>query len=138
MEADLANNTQDALECFLVSTTVCCPDSRVALHWIRSQVRKIEAREITEVRYVPTDQNSEDLAGRGREVTSDLWWNWPNWLRNCDAWPTNRVTEPSPESTVEAMIIREALALTTVQNEAEEVDELLDRHDLRTTLQIGA
>ena len=75
MEADLANNTQDALECFLVSTTVCCPDSRVALHWIRSQVRKIEAREITEVRYVPTDQNSEDLAGRGREVTSDLWWN---------------------------------------------------------------
>ena len=36
------------------------------------------------------------------------------------------------------MIIREALALTTVQNEAEEVDELLDRHDLRTTLQIGA
>ena len=105
---------------------------------VRSQVRKIEAREITEWRYVPTNQNPADLAGRGREVTSDLWWNWPNWLRNCDAWPTNRVTEPSPESTVEAMIIGEALALTTVQSEAEEVDELLDRHDLRKTLQIGA
>ena len=36
MAADLANNTRNALKCFLVSTTVCCPDSSVALHWIPS------------------------------------------------------------------------------------------------------
>ena len=36
LAADLANNTRDALECFLVSTTVCSTDSSVALHWFRS------------------------------------------------------------------------------------------------------
>ena len=148
MAANLTNNVRGALEGFPVSTTVCWLDSTVALHWIRgngeyrqfvaNRVQKIKACEIAEWRYVPTDQNPADLGSRGGEVTSDLWWDGPSWLRYRDAWPANPVTAASPESTAEAKIIREAMAMTTVHNEVDEFDELLDRHDLRKTLRVGA
>ena len=71
--------------------------------FVGNRVKKIKSLSAKDSwRYCPGIQNPSDIASRGM-LLSNLsktlpWWEGPDWLRSCDAWPfmpTN--LEPTPD-----------------------------------------
>ena len=77
-------------------------DSMCVLHWIKSKrllstfvenrLKEIRKSKDIEYRYVPTKENSVDLATEGERLSeiaySELWWNGPAWLSKDECnWP---------------------------------------------------
>ena len=149
MAANSVDNVRRALDGFPVVSVYCWLDSTVALHWIQgsgeyrqfvaNRVRKIKEHRIDEWRHVPSDQNPADLGSRGGSVVaSTLWWNGPGWLQDRCEWPSNPVTTASVESAAESKIVREVLAAVTLEQKPDELDQLLELHDLRKSLRVCA
>ena len=86
----------------------------------RELVAKIQLHPEIEWRYVPTQDNLADRASRGGgAVTTPLLWTGPEWLQDCDSWPSNPVTEPSADSEIEAKIIKELLCVAQVDEKTD-------------------
>ena len=90
--------------------------------------------------HVPTEGNPADLGSRGSKcVDSELWQHGPDWLSDPSKWPPNIVLEPSQESRAEAKILKNVLTTTTATPRvSDQLDELLEAHELRKVLKIGA
>ena len=76
MAVNLVGNVRDALDGIPVRRTHCWLDSSVALYWIRGEYKQFVANRIQKINshkevawhYVPTADNSADLASRGGHV----------------------------------------------------------------------
>ena len=88
-------------------------------------------------RHVPTKENPADLGSRGGQVDdSKLWWQGPQWLSDKEKWPTDIVTNRTPESQAEAKITKELFNGATASTGCLKV--LLGKFDLTKTLGIIA
>ena len=147
MAANLISNVERALEGFPVTVTQGWLDSTVALHWINgggeykqfvaNRIQKIKSNTNIKWRHVPTDQNPADLGSRGGSVQNKkLWWDGPSWLSSQETWPEDITSVPTKESNAEAKIIKRVLAVS-IKN-TDEIDQILNKHDLWKTLRISA
>ena len=64
--------------------------------------------------------------------------NGPKWLATPENWPESPIIQSSKESQAEAKIVREVLCTTQTTNESDDLDLVLERNELRTTLRITA
>ena len=87
-----------------------------------------------------TEENPADLGSRGSKcVDSELWRQGPDWLSDPSKWPPNIALEPSQESRAEAKVLRNVFTTTTATPRvSDQLDELLEAHELRKVLKIGA
>ena len=117
MAANLITNVGNALVGFPVKQRSGWLDSSVALHWVKkggeykqsveNMVRKIQGHSQITWRHIPTKDNPADFGSRGGSVDdSKLWKQAPSWLKDKDKWPADIVTSPTPESQVEAKVIK--------------------------------
>jgi hypothetical protein len=147
MAVNLVENVAKAIGEDKVTEQHCWSDSTVALYWIEGtgEYRQFVANRVAKVRphtsvkwhYVPTNQNPADLGSRGGQLT-ELWLNGPKWLGTPKNWPESPIIQSSKESQVEAKIVREVLCTTQTTNESDDLDLVLERNELRTTLRITA
>ena len=147
MATNLVVNVRNALDVLPTPRVYAWLDSTVALHWIcgngqyrqfvANRVEKIRQRPEIQWRHVPTLQNPADLASRGGQTT-ELWWNGPEWLADRGSWPPNPVTSTSTASDAEAKATREVLAAAQIKPLGDDFDQLLENHDLRRALRVGA
>ena len=86
---------------------------------------------------MPTHDNPADLASRRRKTT-EMWWNGLEWLSDEKNWPPDPVTSASVTSEEEAKVIREVLKTTQTKTFTDDMDRLLENHDLRRALRVGA
>ena len=66
-----------------------------------------------------------------------MWWNGPELLDDPGKWPDAPTTQPSTEIETEAKVIRKVLCAAQVQRASDDLDQLLERHDLHRTLKPG-
>ena len=90
--------------------------------------------------HVSTEENPADLGSRGSKcVDSELWRQGSDWLSDPSKWPPNIALEPSQESRAEAKVLRNVFTTTTATPRvSDQLDELLEVHELRKVLKIGA
>ena len=149
MATNLVANVRKALTGLPEPTIHGWLDSTVALHWIRGEgryrqfvanrVSKIQQQSEIAWRHVPTEDNPADIASRGGSLSEKpQWWNGPEWLHDPCQWPDSFVTQPSPASEAEAKVAREVLCATKSNQVVDEFDQLLEKHDLHSTLRICA
>ena len=147
MAVNLVDNVRDALDGRPVRSTHCWLDSSVALYWIRGQgeykqfvanrVQKINSHKEVTRRYVPTAENSADLASReGHVEEADLWWHGPKWLGFPEHWPADVLNEPSEESQTEAKLAQKVLRVAV--HEKNEIAEVLHKFQLQKAVRICA
>ena len=107
--------------------------------FVANRVAKIQLHKEIQWRHVPTDENPADLASSGGPVQSQvLWWTGPEWLQDPQKWPHNLVTQSSPATEQEARVIREVLGMVRTTTEHDDLDQLLERTNLRRALQVSA
>ena len=101
---------------------------------------KIKEQAHIQWHHVPTEGNPAVLGSRGSKcVDSELWRHGPDWLSGRGKWPPNIVQEPSQESRVEAKILKNVFTTTTATPRvSDQLYELLEAHELRKVLKIGA
>ena len=149
MGTNLITNVKNALEGLPVSKKYVWLDSTVVLYWIsgrgeykqfvQNRVTKIKEHENIVWRHVSSDENPADLASRGGLVSeSSLWWCGPKWLSKEEKWPPNPVTSASPATEVEAKTVREALKVAQTKSTSDDLDKLLEKHELWRALRVGA
>ena len=101
---------------------------------IVNRAKKIQEKQIT-WRHVPTQENPADVGSRGGEVrkVTTLWWRGPSW-------PSDLVTASAQETEAEEVKqLREVFALAVEKtNDANALDELLEKHELWRVLRVGA
>ena len=147
MVANLLTNVKDALSGFPVMSLHGWTDSLVVLHWIKgggrykqfveNRVKRIQAKSDIEWRHVRTDENPADLASRGGDVQrKELWWSGPEWMASPEDWPEDIVSQASAESQAEAKVTKEIFA--GAHETIDELDLLLDKHELTKTIRIMA
>jgi hypothetical protein len=150
MAKNLVTNVERAIDTMKVVAVHCWSDSTVTLYWIngRGEYRQFVSNRVAKIKeqahiqwhHVPTDGNPADLGSQGSAcVDSELWRNGPDWLRHPSKWPPNIVPEPSQESSAEAKMSKYVFTTTNATPRvADELDELLEAHELRKVLMIGA
>ena len=149
MATNLVKNVQNALQNLPEPTIYGWLDSAVALHWIHGEgqyrqfvanrVSKIKQHPEIEWRHVPTRDNPADIASRGGSLSNKtLWWNGPEWLDDPEKWPEALTTQPSTATEAEVKVVREVLCAAQAQRVADDLDQLLERHDLHRTLRVCA
>ena len=105
---------------FIIIQTITWSDSEAALQWLRNDNSKITyvqngVKSIRELGvnfqffHVPTKENPVDLVTRGISLKqfrkSTLWLHGPEWLCDCDSWPSQKqyvmvseiIAEPMPQ-----------------------------------------
>ena len=151
MAKNLVMNVERAIDTVKVVVAVhCWSDSTVTLYWINGQgeyrqfvsnrVAKIKEQAHIQWHHVSTEENPADLGSRGSKcVDSELWRQGPDWLSDPSKWPPNIALEPSQESRPEAKVLRNVFTTTTATPRvSDQLDELLEAHELRKVLKIGA
>ena len=150
MATNLVTNVERAIDAVKVTSVHCWSDSTVALYWVHghgeyrqfvaNRVAKIKEREHIQWHYEPTEQNPADIGSRGGECAENrLWQRGPDWLSDPSEWPANVIPQPSPETDVEARVIRGVFTTaTTTTRVRDELDELLEAHPLHKTCRVGA
>ena len=93
------------------------------LHWllnrgtwsryVRNQVKSIKDLGKFTWRYVPTDQNPNDLVTRGISIVklNEFWFKGPNWLSNKMKWPNQPEIVETADVTEEIIAKREKMLL---------------------------
>lgn len=101
-------------------------------------MRKIQDQDYIQWRHVSSNENPADLGSRGGKVNecSDLSWNGPSRLAYPEKWPSDIVTSPTKETRAEAKVIKGALTVTMVTNDA--LDQLIQKWNLWKTIRIGS
>ena len=117
----------------------------MALHWIRgagdykqfvsNRVSKIQRHSDVKWRHVTSQENPADLGSRGGSVQGEeQWWKGPKWLADRERWPSDIVTNSTPESQAEAKVTREVFA--GARDVTDEFDMLLEKFALWKVLRI--
>ena len=146
MSANLSQNIKNALNNQNVRHFYAWSDSTVVMHWLKNKrkykvfvsnrVGKIREHSYFKWSYVPTRNNPADLGSRGNQLRRlcEVWWNGPEWLRDCKNWPEQPDITNNDESEIERKMAKELLATTVdLQNP---VDTLLNKSTLPKTLRI--
>ena len=108
--------------------------------FVSHRVAKIKEQAHIQWHHVSTKENPADLGSRGSKcVDSELWRQGPDWLSDPSKWPPNIALEPSQESRAEAKVLSNVFTTTTATPRvSDQLDELLEAHELRKVLKIGA
>ena len=122
----------------------------MALYWnsgrgeykqfVQNRVTKIKEHENIVWRHGRSDENPADLVSRGAGGAgeSNLWLCGPKWLSKEEEWPPDPVTSASPATEVEAKTIREVLKVAQTKSASDDLEKLLEKHELWRALRVGA
>jgi hypothetical protein len=118
------------------------------LYWIKgrgnfrqfvfNRVQKIQQHRDVKWHYVPTTENPADLESRGGNIVNHpLWSHGPSWPSEAAKWPSDIILEASPETEKEMKVTITSVLATAVRVQ-DDIDKLLDSHELRKVHRIGA
>ena len=95
-----------------VTSKILWTDSQCVLQWMQStkplpvfvknRLKEIKSFKDVDFRYVPTEDNSADMAtwGKPPQELSSIWWSGPHWLKQPkDQWPKWKLPETKPNET---------------------------------------
>lgn len=140
MATNLVTNVRNMLDGLPTPKVYAWLDSTVALHWI---CRNGRYKQFVDNHVSKIHQQSEIGTCRHKKIqrrrggqTNELWWSGPSWLANQEKWPTNPVTSASSISEEEAKTTREVLYATQTKELTGDIDQLLEKHDLKRALRL--